>query len=259
MSWALLMAALAVAGVVWLLVPRGPTLLGRAAGSSWKRQLPLLVAPAVVLTLLVGPRAVALVGVAGIAGLGTLDLARRERSRRVAAKLRKSVVEVGEALAGEVRAGRPPADALSRVAEQYRFLREAAQTAGLDGDVPSALRSVAATPGAESLLPMAASWQLSMTAGAALAEALDRASAQARADMGVAAVVDGELSSARATARLLAVLPFLILAVGRGLGFDPWGFLLRSWPGLACLAVGVVLSLVGLRWLDQIGDQVARS
>jgi tight adherence protein B len=214
--------------------------------------------PVALLTLAaLGPRALALFGVAAVAAAGIADLVRRDRARGAASELRRSTVEMGEALAGEVRAGRAPADALARVAEQYPLLREPAETARLGGDVPGALRVLSQTPGADSLLPVAASWQLSTEAGASLAEALARSADQARADLGLATLVSGELASARATARLLAALPFLLLALGRGLGFDPWGFLLRSWPGIGCLTLGVLLALAGLRWVDQLGDQGA--
>lgn len=254
-----LVPVLAAAGVVWLLVPPGPAPLERRTARRWTSLPPLLAVLVLLLTMLLGLHLVALLGIAAVATFGAVDLVRRDRSRRAAAERRLSVVEMGEALAGEIRAGRAPAAALARVADQYPYLREAANAAGLGGDVPAALRSLATERGAESLAPMAASWQLSLSSGAGLAGALDRAAAQARTDLGVSSLVAGELASARSTARLLAVLPFLVLALGRGLGFDPWGFLLDSWPGVGCSAIGVVLALVGLRWVDLIGDQEGRS
>jgi tight adherence protein B len=248
--------AAVVAGTALLLaLPTRPEIPGERVGSRPVQVIPFVLPALLVAVALLGLQALVLLLIASVALGGAIDLVRRERRRREAAVLRRRVVEMVEALAGEVRAGRDPSDALIGAVGEFSLLRGPAETARLGGDVPAALRAIAVRPGAESLVPMAASWQLSVSAGAGLADALDRAAAQARADLGVSTLVAGELASARATARLLAVLPFLVLALGRGLGFDPWGVLFRSWVGVGCLAAGVVLALAGLRWVDRIGDQ----
>jgi tight adherence protein B len=55
---------------------------------------------------------------------------------------------------------------------------------------------------------------------------------------------------------MLALLPVGVLLLGAGVGGDPIGFLTGSAPGLGCLALGLVLSFLGMLWLDRIADRV---
>jgi len=137
-------------------------------------------------------------------------------------------------------------------------LEPALAAARLGADVPTALRRLARLPGAEALEQVAGAWQVSQSSGAGLAGVLTQVSRSARAVESTRHLVRGELASAQATARLVAVLPLVSLAMSAGIGGRPWHFLLDSWPGLACLGLGFAAAFAGLVWIDRIAVAVLR-
>lgn len=256
-------AALGAAAAVWLLVAGGGSLRppvppeSRVVGHPpwrWLGAVPTTLAAVAAggLLVLLDGTTLALGLVLVGAGAGAWHLVLGVRRRRVAAERAARVVEVCEALAGELRAGQPPQWALRRSVEVWPELDPAATAAELGADVPGALRRLARLPGASDLAELAAAWQVSQASGATLARALGRAADTARRRRATRQLVASELASAQATARLVAVLPVIVLAMGSGLGGDPWGFLLRTPGGLVCLAAGLAFALAGLAWIERI-------
>ncbi|MFE4665730.1 type II secretion system F family protein [Streptomyces sp. NPDC056716] len=195
-----------------------------------------------------------------VAGAAGVPLVRRARLAREARRDRErrgdAVIALCGELAGEVRAGRQPGEALLRTARDSGGLGEAQAAvlaaARFGGDVPGALAGAAREPGAEGLLGLAACWQVAVDQGAGLAAGLDRLDAALRAQRDRRADLRAQLAGARATALLLAGLPAAGLLLGTALGADPLYVLLHTGPGLACLAVGVLLEGVGLWWALRI-------
>ncbi|HZF86926.1 type II secretion system F family protein [Streptomyces sp.] len=195
--------------------------------------------------------------VAGAAGVPLLRRARLAREARRARERRgDAVIALCAALAGEVRAGRQPGEALLRAARDTGGLAGAQAAvlaaARFGGEVPGALTAAARQPGADGLLGLAACWRVAVDHGAGLAAGLDRLEAALRAERDQRAELRAQLSGARATAAMLAALPALGLLLGTALGADPLRVLLHTGPGLACLVLGGVLEAVGLWWVLRI-------
>jgi tight adherence protein B len=174
---------------------------------------------------------------------------RRHRAEATADR----VLETSELLAAELAVGLPSARCLERAAESWPVLGPAARAAELGSDVPAALRELACRPGAGQLRLVAAAWTVAHRSGGGLADALSRVATSIRADRATRRVVRSELASARATARLIAALPWLVLVVG---GSGSWRFLFGTPLGTACLAAGLALGLAGLWWIERIADGV---
>jgi tight adherence protein B len=261
------LAAAALAGLaVALALPARPGSLRAAGADGATRPEPrpgagpatvavLVATVGACVTLLDGTRLVAGLA-AAVCLVGVGRSVRQRRADRDRARRRALVVEVGDAMAGELRAGRPPQHALARAAEIWPELGPVVAAARLDSDVPTALRDLGRRPGAEGLADLAAAWQVSARSGSALAASLAQVVASARARDHATSLVAGELASARATARLVALLPLGTLAMASGIGASPWAFLVDHPVGAGCLLAGVVLVVSGLAWIDRIASTV---
>ncbi|HET6153832.1 MAG TPA: type II secretion system F family protein [Marmoricola sp.] len=183
---------------------------------------------------------------------------RRRRERTAAERRSVAVLTVCDGLAADLKAGLPPVAALRAGVAEWPEFGSVADAAVLGADVPGALRVLAQLAGAEQLRLVAAAWTVSHRSGAGLAGAIGLAARTIREERSIARVVETELASARATARLLALLPVGVLLIGRGAGGDPFGFLFGTPAGAGCLTVGLLLSWLGLQWLERIADGVRR-
>jgi tight adherence protein B len=199
--------------------------------------------------------------VAGLAGVVAFVLA---RSRQVGRAERRSVVEVRDlteslaVLAAELRSGRSLAAA-----------SEAAAGAGSGSGAGRALAAAIRTTGADAsghrdpgvrgaLERVAAGASLSVRTGCSLATVLtaveDDLRARARHRLELRAATSGP----RAGAAVLAGLPVLGLAMGSGVGADPWRVLTTTPVGQVLLVAGVSLELAGLWWSRRLVERALR-
>jgi len=250
-----ILAAATVAVAVVLLIPSPPRLpAARDAAAGLGRGRPLVLGPgAAAATLLWLPFGWLVPAAIGLAATGVAWLLwLRRRERRAAEATGRRVLETCEHLAAELSAGQPPGAALSRAANDWRELGPVAEAFRVGSDVPVALRALSAQPGADDLRLLAAAWHVAHRTGQGLADAVDRISRELVATRATRRVVQGELASARATARLVALLPVAALAMGSGVGGDPVGFLLGTTAGWLCLATGLAFGLAGLWWIETL-------
>lgn len=188
-------------------------------------------------------------------------IVRRRRARvsaeRDAEALRRGVVGLCAALAGELRAGRSPEDALALAGDAVddasgQLIAEAVAAGRVGGDVADALDRAAARPGAQGLRRIAACWRIATGRGGGFAPALERIAETLRAEEDGRAEVLAELAGARSTAHVLAGLPVLGVFLGGSLGARPAEVLLRTPMGIGCLCAGAALVVLGLEWTDRL-------
>lgn len=168
---------------------------------------------------------------------------RRSRPHR----WRTSVIELCDAMAAELAAGRTPGEAFTAAAAVLDP-HVSKELLNSPRPPPDHLEELAARPGAEGLRLLAACWRVGSERGGTLATVLDGLAAALRDEEAQRQDVAVQLAGPRATARLLAALPILGLAMAAALGAKPVPFLFGSFPGLACLLAGGTLNVTGLYW-----------
>lgn len=163
---------------------------------------------------------------------------------------RRAVVVSLGALAAELRAGQPPGAALRLADPDNLVWPTAAEFAAIGGDVVAGLRADAADR--EWLRALAACWEVSAQSGAGLESAVGHLAVSARDAEEVRDHLAVQLAGPRATARVLASLPVLGIAMSELAGADAIGWLVGSPAGLVCLAVGVGLDVLGFWWTQRL-------
>lgn len=229
----ILLSALLVGVTVALLLP---------ADASWRLTTSGLIAPT--------PRR------GNVASFLLAHLGFGPASRRAITAHRAKAVEALSALAAELRGGQPLGVALANAAGSPPVWPATLAALRLDGDVTAALRLDArARP---VLAALAACWQVSSASGSGLSAAVDRLANSARVAEDVRVQLEAQLAGPRATARMLATLPLIGLAMGMLMGADPLQWLLGTAPGLLCLLGGVLLTVAGMAWTARIAKAVER-
>jgi tight adherence protein B len=165
-----------------------------------------------------------------------------------------SVAATVHRLAVLLRAGIPPLPAWRYLAEASAApaVRAAASVASPDRIAEALVTAAEGEADEAAWRCVAAAWRVATEAGAPLAPTLSRLGDVLHSLDEARREIDVALAGPRATARIMVALPFLGLAGGALLGFDPLATLLGSVPGLCCLAVGLTLLFAGRRWTNRM-------
>lgn len=188
------------------------------------------------------------------------DLVRWSRARilthRSVAQRREAVREAVAAMAAELAAGHSASRALERAFAPSDIAPTSRAAVAWGGDVTAALHADARQPGCALLAHVSACWSVAHGTGAGLAESLRRAVEADRSDDEVRSQLTAHLAAPRATSRMLAGLPALGLLLGIAMGGDPLAWLFGTPFGIACLAGGAALTVMGLLWTSRIAARV---
>jgi tight adherence protein B len=185
------------------------------------------------------------------AAFGRVRELRRRRRRSV--ERRAAVIELCDGFGAELVAGRSPEIALTHAASTVDpELHALLAAASADGDIAAVLDRASELPGAEGLRLLAGCWRIGAERGGTFAVVVDGLAAALRDEGAHRAELDAQLAGPRATARLLAVLPLLGLAMAAVLGARPLAFLVGTLPGMACLLAGIALDAAGVWWTRRL-------
>ncbi|BDT96980.1 type II secretion system F family protein [Nocardia sputorum] len=192
---------------------------------------------------------------------GTVGL----RARRVSRDRRRNIeqghlLDALEAVIAELRVGAHPSAAAESAAREVHGASAHAFAVGaarsrLGGSAAEGLRRPD-SPIAPELARVASAWQVAEQHGLALAELLSAVRTDLAGRLRFRGRTTAALAGARATAAVLACLPFLGIALGQMMGAAPLHVLFVSSAGSVLLPLGAGLACAGLLWTDVITRKV---
>jgi tight adherence protein B len=199
---------------------------------------------------MLGGASVPMLAGATVAAALTRQIRRRRNAARDRERCSVAAVELTFALAGELRAGRTPSQALAAAAVSAGPLvpaLEAASAAVIVGaSAGEELGRAAELPGAERLRYVAAAWMVTETVGGRIAVVLERLSEAMDDDDELRRELESAMAGPHATMAMLAVLPLLGLGLGQAVGAHPLQLLLHRPVGWALLAAATLLDGLGV-------------
>ncbi len=191
--------------------------------------------------------------VAALAAGAVLGIGRAWERRRERAVDERRVRGLADALAGfaaDLRAGRPASEAALGASRACPD-EVTAEALGRALRVPEA-RSPAGGAWAEAVARIAAGVRLSTRTGCSMAAVACAVEDDLRNRVRQQQDLRTAVAAPQASALLLAALPLLALAMGSGIGADPWHVLVATPVGNLLMVVGVGLEAAGLAWSSRL-------
>ena len=181
---------------------------------------------------------------------------RRHGTRRSDRQLDGEVVTLCASLAAELRAGLPPAAALSSAAGELSVLgprlARAAHAVSRGALLGQELAAAGVAERCHRLAVVAAVCAAGEATGAGVADALDRVGRGLASDDEAAAEMAALAAGPRATAVVLAGLPVVAVGLGGALGLAPLRILFHTVLGVALLVGAALLEVTGFLWVRRI-------
>lgn len=168
--------------------------------------------------------------------------------------LRNRTIGAISALAAELHAGNPPTVAIAVTGGDPCVWPHTKAAAESHADIGVAL-AVDAESNPE-LRPLLACWLVAVNSGSGLASGIRKLSDSLREAQGIRIQLEAELAGPRATARMLALLPFIGIGLGYLLGAQPLTWLISHPIGWATLVIGISLTALGVWWTAHIAARV---
>lgn len=194
-------------------------------------------------------------GRSAVTGVPARSVRWRPRRRRSPVAELEALAGVADLLAMTLRSGATPVTAVAVVAREapspWRAVLEEVHAALAAGEGGGAVwqRHVARRP---ELSAVAGAWALSEDLGVALAPSMTTSAQVLRAQVQARRRLEAATSGARATMRMLTVLPLVGLLAGFAFGLAPWEVYGHSPVTMVSAIIGLVLTGVGwviCRWL----------
>jgi tight adherence protein B len=183
-------------------------------------------------------------------------LLRRQRGRALQRGRDAEAVTLCAALAAELRAGLPPAAALTSAAGELPLLgpslMRAARAVGRGAALGDELAAAAADLASARLSVVAAVCAVGDATGSGIADVLDRVGRGLASDDEARAELAALAAGPRATAAVLAALPAVAVLLGTALGLAPLRILFHTAFGVGLWLTAALLEVLGIVWVRRI-------
>jgi tight adherence protein B len=184
------------------------------------------------------------------------DLLRRRMRKADRLKANDAIVIAISSLAAELRAGQSPNSALVNAGEGHCPWPVARAVALTRGDTMSAL--VEDSQKHPELKSLVACWRVGLDSGSGLAASITKLAASLRTSQDIRLQLEAELAGPKATARMLALLPVVGIALGYLMGAEPITWLVLNPMGWIALVFGGGLTCLGIWWTNSIALRVEK-
>ncbi len=179
---------------------------------------------------------------------GVWKLVSDQRNQTTLVKQRTEFARACTVFANQLRIGQVPTVALRQSAADCPVFVPVVAAVEVGADIGQAFREIGRQPGYQGANQLAMAWEMCAQSGAPISRVVDRIAESLRGEELCQKAILTELAAAKATSKLMAVLPVLGVILGFAAGGNPVTFLTQTLIGQICLILAISLSMSGLLW-----------